>query len=97
MNTNISKVESKIPDTSGLMTKTVWNTNASEVDGKISKNSTCITTKRFNKLIAEHFAARLKQIDLVNKTDFDKKQTRFKRQITSNKTKHIEVQKELNS
>ena len=79
------------------MTKAVWNTNASGVDGKISNRSKCITTKRFNKLIAENFVARLKQTDLVNKTDFDNKLTRFKRQITSNKAKHIEVQKKLNS
>ena len=79
------------------MTKVVWNTNASEVDDKISNISKCITTKRFSKLIAENFAARLKQTDLVNKTDFDNKLTRFKRQITSNKTKHTEVQKKLNS
>ena len=79
------------------MTKVVQNTNASEVDDKISNSSKCITTKRFSKLIAGNFAARLKQTDLVNKTDFDNKLTRFKRQITSNKTKHTEVQKKLNS
>ena len=33
----------------------------------------------------------------MNKIDFDNKLTSFNRRITSNKTKHIEVQKELNS
>ena len=53
--------------------------------------------KNFIKLTAENFAARLNQCDLVNKTDFDNKLTSFNRQITSNKTKHLEVQKKLNS
>ena len=41
--------------------------------------------------------ARLKQHDFVRKTDFDNKLTSFNRTITSNKTKHLEVQKKLNS
>ena len=41
--------------------------------------------------MVENFAARLKQADLVNKTDFDNKLTSFNRQITSNKTNHLEV------
>ena len=38
------------------------------------------------KLTAENFAARLKQANLVNKTDFQNKLTSFSRKITSNKT-----------
>ena len=37
------------------------------------------------------------QADLVNKTDFDHKLISFNERITSNKTKHLEVQKKLNS
>ena len=33
----------------------------------------------------------------MNKTDFDNKLTKFNRHIESNKTKHLEVQKKLNS
>ena len=33
----------------------------------------------------------------MNKTDFDSKLTSFNRRISSNKTKHFEVQKKLNS
>ena len=33
----------------------------------------------------------------MNKTDFDHKLTSFNKRITSNKTKHLEVQKKLNS
>ena len=39
----------------------------------------------------------LKQADLLNKTDFDNKLTSFNKQIISNKIKHLEVQKEVNS
>ena len=53
--------------------------------------------KNLISLKAENFAARLKQADLVNKTDFDNKLRSFTRRITSNKTKHLEVQKKLNS
>ena len=52
-----------------------------------------ITTPVFNKLTTENFAARLKQTNLVSKTDFDNKLTSFNRKITSNKTKYLEVQK----
>ena len=41
--------------------------------------------------------ARLKQVNLVNKTNLDNKLIRFNRKITSNKTKYLEVQKKLNS
>ena len=37
----------------------------------------------------------MQRADLVNKTDFDKL-TSFNRRITSNKTKHLEVDKKLN-
>ena len=43
----------------------------------------------------ENFAARLREADLVHKTDFDNKLTSFNRRIISNKTKHLEVQKKL--
>ena len=53
-----------------------------------------ITTPEFDKLTAENFEARLKQVDLVSKTDFDKKLTSFNKQITSNETKKLKVQKQ---
>ena len=56
-----------------------------------------ITAQEFNKLTAENLSARLKQADLVSKSDFDNKQTSFNKQITSNKTKYLEVQKKLNN
>ena len=79
------------------MTTIVLNTKLSEDENKIQENSEYITTQEFNKLTAENFAARLKQANLVNKTNFDNKLTSFDRRITSNKTKHLEVKKKLNS
>ena len=66
------------------MTTTVLNTKISEVENKIPDNSKYITTQEFNKLTAENLEARLKQADLVNKTDFDNKLTNFNKRINSN-------------
>ena len=70
------------------------NTKISEVQNKLSDNSNYITTKE---LTAEKFSTRLKQADLVSETDFDNKLTGFNRKITLNKTKNVEVQKNLDS
>ena len=43
--------------------------------------------------MAETFAARLRQVDLVKKADFNNKLTNFNRRITSSNTKHLKVQK----
>ena len=86
-----------MPDTSGLVTKSVLSTKNSEVENKNLDNSKYITTQECNQLTAENFAVRLKQADLVNKNDFDNKIKSSDRRITSNKTKHLEVQERLNS
>ena len=43
------------------------------------------------------FRIKIKKATLVNKTDFDNEITSFNKQITSNKTKHLEVPKKRNS
>ena len=93
LNTKISEVENKIPNTSNLATTTVLNTKISEVENKISDHVKYITIPEFNKLTTENFAGRLKQANLVNKTDFHNKLISFNSKITSNKTKYLEVQK----
>ena len=65
----IGDVDEKTPDASDWVTKTVLITKISEIENKISNSSKYITTQEFNKLTAENFAARLKQGDLVRKTD----------------------------
>ena len=79
------------------MTATVLNTKVSEVENKIPNNSLYITTQELDKLTSKNFEARLKQADLVNKTDFDNKLTSFNKRITSNKTKYLVIQKKLDS
>ena len=69
------------------------NTKISEVENKVSDNSKYITTQEFNNLTAESFAARLKQANLVIKTDFDNKVTSLNELITLNETKHLEETK----
>ena len=54
-----------------------------------------ITTQEFNKLTAQIFAARLKQANLLTKTDFDDKLKSFNQKINSNKTKNLLVEDEL--
>ena len=44
---------------------------------------------------AENFAARLKQANLVTKTDFDDKLKSLNQKINSNKTKHLLVENEF--
>ena len=90
LNTKISEAENKIPNASSLVTITVLNTRLSEVENKIPNHDKYITTPEFNKLTA-NFAARLKQPDLLTKTDFDIELTSFNKRITSNETKHLEV------
>ena len=70
------------------MTTTILNKKISEVGNKISDNA---------RLTEESFTATLKQVDLVKKTGFDNKLASFNRRISSNKTKHLEVQKKLNN
>ena len=70
-------VDKKIPVTKPLVTTTVLNAKANEVKNKIPDNFKY--TQELNKLIEESFEARLNQADLVNKTDFDNRLTRFNR------------------
>ena len=89
LNTNISEVENEITDTSSLVTTTVVNTKISEVESKIPVYAKYITTQKFKKLRTGYFAARLKQANLMIKTDFGDERESFNRKITSNKTKHL--------
>ena len=73
------------------------NTKISEVENKVPDNSKYITVHEYKKLTDENFETRWKQADLVKKkTDFDNKLKSFHIQISSNKIKHLEIQKKLN-
>ena len=73
------------------------NTKISDVENKIPNHDKYIITPEFNVLTAENFTTRLKQGNLVSKTDFDKKVTSFNKWITSDRTEYLEVQKKLES
>ena len=75
------------------MTTTVLNTKISDAENKILDNAKYITTQELINLTGESFAARLKQANLVSKTDFENKLIKLNRKFTPNKTKYLEVQK----
>ena len=79
------------------MTTPVLNTKLGEVEEKIPDHAKYIITQKLFKLTAENVRARFKQANLVSRTDYDKKLIGFFRNITSNKTKYLEVQVKLNS
>ena len=93
LNTKISEAENKIPDTCSLVTTTVLNTKIGEVESKTLDHIKYITTQETHDLLAENFAARLKQPNLVSKTNFDNKPISFNRNIFSNKAKYLKVLK----
>ena len=55
---------------SSLVTATILNTKTGEAKNKIPDHPKYRTTHKFKKLTAGNFAARLKQANLVNKTNF---------------------------
>ena len=93
LNTNIREVENKIPDTSSLVNTTVLNAEIGEVENETPDHAKFITTPKFTKLKTENFAARLKQDNLMNKTDFDNKLISYNRKINSSKTRYLKVKK----
>ena len=61
---------------------------------KIPDNSKYITTKEYNKLMAESFTVRLRQVDLVSKADFDNKLTSFNKRNYLKQNKKFRSSKE---
>ena len=97
LDTKISEVENKIPNTSGLVTTTVLNTKISEIENEVPNHDKYIATPKFNKFTSENVTATLKQANLMIKTGSAKNLTSVNRNITSNKAKHFIVQKKINS
>ena len=86
----ITEIENKIPNVGGFVKKPDYNAKANQIESKIvdHNHDKYITTPEFNKL-TENFKSRLKQADLVTKTDFDIKLQGISKRVTSNKTKHF--------
>ena len=103
---DLTTVENKIHNVSDPVKNTDYNTKICETEYKITADhDRCINTQDFNKLTPENFIARLAQANLssksdvgnfVKKTDFDDKIKKLSKNVTSNKTKHVLVENELN-
>ena len=93
----LTTVENKI-HVSNLVKKTGYNTKVAEIENKLINHNhdKYIDTQEFNKLAVDVFNARLVQAKSITKTEFDSKLSNLNRKITSNKTKHLLVENELN-
>ena len=93
----LTTVENKIPDVSTLVKKTDYDTKISKIEKKLIdlNHNKYITTPEFNKFTSEIFAARLAEANFKTKTDFDNNLISLNRKISSNKTKHLLVENEL--
>ena len=108
INAALTIVENKTSNVSNLVKKTDYNTKSNEREKTITDHDHSkkyITTPEFNKLAAENVAARLKQANLaserdsanfVNRADVDNKLLNFNKIISSNITRHVLVENELN-
>ena len=96
-NAALTAVENKIPDVSGLVKKTGYNTKISDIEKKITDHNhdKYITSSEFNRLATDNFKARLKQANLITKTNLDTELKKISDRVTSNKTKDLLVENEL--
>ena len=95
--TALNTVKSKIPEVSSLVKKTDYNTKITEIENKLNNHNhdKYITTPEFNTLGADVFNARLKQANLVTKTDFDNSISSLNNEIAANKTKNESIENEI--
>ena len=73
--TTLTTVENKIPSISGLVKKTGYNTKITDIENKLNNHNhdKYVATSEINTLAAVVFNARLAQVNLITKTDFDAK------------------------
>ena len=103
----VTVAENKIPNVSNLVKKPDYDTKISKIENKITidrNHDKVITTQKFSLLAAQHFASRLAQANLANKSDianfvkmadFENKLQQLNENVSSNKTKHALVQNKL--
>ena len=93
--TALTELENKIPSVRSLVKKKIIIQKLLRLKKKIidHNHDKYITTPEFNTLAASVFNARLAQANLITKTDFDPKLSSLNRNITSNKTKHVLVER----
>ena len=95
--TALTAVENKIPSVSILVKKTDYNTKITEIENKLNNpnHDKYITTPEFNTLAADVFNARLKQGNLLKKTDFDALLSSFNIRVSANTTETLLAKDEL--
>ena len=96
--TALTTLENKIPSVNNLVKKTDYNTKVAEIENKLNNHNhdKYIDTSEFNTLATNVFNARLEQVNLITKTDFDAKSSSLNREVPQNKSKHLLVENELN-
>ena len=74
-----------------LSKKKNYNSKITEIENKLNNHNhdKCITSPEFNTLGADVFNARLSEVNLITKTDFDAKLSKINRKITENKSKNL--------
>ena len=86
-----------MPSVSNLIKKADYNTKVTEKKLTDHNHDKYTDTLEFNKLAADVFNARIAQANQITKTDFDAKLSRLNRKITTNKSKYLLVENELNN
>ena len=83
----MTAVESKIPDVSSLVKKIDYNTKVSEIKKKLTVHNygKYVTSPELTKLTVENFAARLNQVNLITKADFDDKLKSLNQKLSKTK------------
>ena len=78
--------------------KTDYNTKITDTENKVNNHNhdKYTDTSKFNTLSSNVFNARLAQVKLITKTDFDVKLLSVNKKITQNKSKHLLAENELN-
>ena len=97
-NSTLIAVENKISNVSNLVQKKLTITQKlMKLEKKMTDHNhdKYNTTRKFNKLTAEHFTARSLKANLVTKTVFDNKLISLNKNFNWNKTKHILLGNEL--
>ena len=89
LNTKTIELENKILSVSGLVKKTdeINDAKIKDIEGKY------FTTADYNKFTSEILDVKIIRKKLINKSDTAEKLININKKITSNKTKHVEVEK----
>ena len=92
--TALTTVEFKIHNVSSLVWKADYDTKVTEIENKLNDYNPdkYVTTPKFNTLAADVFNARLKQVNLVAKTNFDNTVSSLDSKIAKNKTKNESIE-----